>query len=87
MKKYLADRGPAILLFLASFLLVNLYFGFICGTRVKMEDLVYLDVIGELLAVTVWHWITENRAGSAGFSPREPGPTKRDEKLLGTPEV
>lgn len=53
MKKYLADRGSAILLFLASFLFVNLYFGFICGTRVKMGDLVYLDVIGGVLAVTV----------------------------------
>lgn len=54
MKKYLADRIPAILFFSLSFLFVNLYFGFICATRVNAEDLFYLDVIWTVLAVTVF---------------------------------
>nr|WP_288976947.1 sensor histidine kinase [uncultured Blautia sp.] len=54
MKKYLEDRTLAILLFFMSFLFVNLYFGVICATRVNIGDLLYLDVIGTVLAVTVF---------------------------------
>ena len=54
MKTYLEDRIPAILLFLVAFLFVNLYFGVICATRVNISDLLYLDVIGIVLAVTVF---------------------------------
>lgn len=51
MKKYLADRGHAILLFLISLLFVNLYFGFICATRVNPGDLYYLDAAAGALAL------------------------------------
>ena len=51
MKKYLADRGYAILLFWVSLLFVNLYFGFICGTRVNPGDLYYLDAAAGALAL------------------------------------
>ncbi|WP_095172892.1 MULTISPECIES: sensor histidine kinase [Blautia] len=54
MKTYLEDRIPAILLFFVAFLFVNLYFGVICATRVNISDLLYLDVIGTVLAVTVF---------------------------------
>lgn len=54
MKKYLAGRGSVMLLFFVTFLFVNLYFGFICGTRVNMGDLYYLDVVWCVFSMAVF---------------------------------
>lgn len=47
-------QNPCHTAFFVAFLFVNLYFGVICATRVNISDLLYLDVIGTALAVTVF---------------------------------
>ncbi len=88
MKKYLADRGHAILLFLISLLFVNLYFGFICATRVNPGDLYYLDAAAGALALFLLALDYRKQSRLLQNTHRGERDFKRgDEKAAGPPSV
>lgn len=45
MKAYLSEKWKQLLKGAAIVILINVYFGYICGTRIYLPDLLYLDIL------------------------------------------